>query len=90
MDARNAALRGAVLAVAVLAASHAAARAQDAAGPARVVVPAVAELAPDAPVTVVPAGCANCGSPGGVTGYGPGIWGYGHKYAPPACDVHQS
>jgi len=53
----------------------------------RMVTPAVAELSPGAPPGVVPAGCSSCGSPGPVEGFSPGIYGYGYKYAPPACDV---
>src|SRR5262245_9923698 len=54
------------------------------------VVNAVAELRDIASGgNVVPAsGCTSCGSlPGGGPAYGPGVFGWGHKYGPAPCDL---
>src|SRR5262245_16656126 len=56
------------------------------AAPARV-VPAVVEVREGAPSGVTPASCTSCGTPGGGPAYGPGVFGWGHKYGPLPCDV---
>jgi hypothetical protein len=98
MSARNApqcqrmsAGRAVVLAALALAASGGFARAQapaEPAAPSRVInATAVRPDGSSAEITL--AGCTGCGLPGGGAPYnpGPGVYGWGHKYGPPPCDL---